>query len=238
MVVIFDILSDPPGSLEINRRLFESGVHFINVFSFRRKCISVGKLTKDVNSVKKVLLDGQEEDIPIFRRRTGGGAVLHVPGVDVCFAFTVRNNHSVKRMFHEVSHTIFRFLLRFLREENGVIKENGAIIKENRDIIRENGDIILGGNKVCGIAMARKHRFFLVEGAIILPSESSDKNKAKLDKNKAKSDKNKANLRDIEPKICFPPSSATFQRSRWLSHREFAFELFEFLRSEVKKLCV
>lgn len=85
------------------------------------------------------------------KRSTGGGAVVH--GGDICFALTLRTSSPAHEIYRKISSAIVKEL-----EKKGL-----KGISTN-----DKGDIIVGGAKVCGMAMAMRKNMWLVEGSLRL----------------------------------------------------------------------
>jgi lipoate-protein ligase A len=145
MLCILSLLSDSSEPLDINSRLFEQKIRFLHVFSFSLDCVSIGRNVKIIS---------EDLNLPIFRRRTGGGAVFHGRMKDLCFAFTFESQKAVKDIFSGVGNMVGEFILNYFKLPSVEIKENG--------------DVIFNGIKISGISSARSGKFFLFEGCILI----------------------------------------------------------------------
>jgi lipoate-protein ligase A len=145
MLCILSLLSDSSEPLDINSRLFEQKIRFLHVFSFSLDCVSIGRNVKIIS---------EDLNLPIFRRRTGGGAVFHGRMKDVCFAFTFESQKAVKDIFSGVGNIVGEFILNYFKLPSVEIKGNG--------------DVIFNGIKISGISSARSGKFFLFEGCILI----------------------------------------------------------------------
>ena len=145
MLYIMSLLSDSSSPLDINSRLFEQKIKFLHVFSFSRDCISIGRNVKII---------GEDLNIPVFRRRTGGGAVFHGQMRDLCFAFTFESQRGIKDIFSCVGNIVGEFILNEFKLPTFEVKENG--------------DVIFNKIKIAGISSARSGKFFLFEGCILI----------------------------------------------------------------------
>ncbi len=145
MLCILSLLSESSEPLDINSRLFEQKIRFLHVFSFSVDCVSIGR---------NVRIIGADLNLPIFRRRTGGGAVFHGEMKDLCFAFTFESSKPLKSIFYDMGNIVGKFILNEFKLPSVVVKENG--------------DVIFNGIKIAGISSARSGKFFMVEGCILI----------------------------------------------------------------------
>ncbi len=149
MLCILSLLSESSEPLDINSRLFEQKIRFLHVFSFSLDCVSIGRNVRiiDLNQTGGL-------DLPIYRRRTGGGAVFHGEMKDLCFAFTFESSKPLKSIFYDMGSIVGKFVLNEFKLPSVEVKENG--------------DVIFNGIKIAGISSARSGKFFMVEGCILI----------------------------------------------------------------------
>ena len=145
MLYILSLLSESSEPLDINSRLFDQKMRFLHVFSFSLDCVSIGRNVKIIS---------EDLNLPIFRRRTGGGAVFHGEMKDLSFAFTFESSKPLKSIFHNIGNIVAEFILNEF--------------KLHPLEVRENGDVIFNGIKIAGISSARSGKFFMVEGCILI----------------------------------------------------------------------
>jgi lipoate-protein ligase A len=145
MLYILSLLSESSEPLDINSRLFDQKMRFLHVFSFSLDCVSIGRNVKIIS---------EDLNLPIFRRRTGGGAVFHGEMKDLSFAFTFESSKPLKSIFHNIGNIVGEFIL--------------SEFKLHPLEVRENGDVIFNGIKIAGISSARSGKFFMVEGCILI----------------------------------------------------------------------
>lgn len=150
MLVILNLDSPSFHPFEINKELFEDCKKFFHVFSFDFECVSIGKFSEVINF-----------GYPYFRRISGGGLVFHGPHRDISMAFSF---FSRSINIREVFSQIYLKLLNFIRLNLGF-----------KCSIRDDG-IYSNGDKIFGMAAARKKNFFLIEGCILAGSNDVKRN--------------------------------------------------------------
>lgn len=138
----------------MNAKLFESGKIFFHVFSFAFECVSIGRFS-----------EFSDTRYPVFRRVSGGGVVFHRPQSDVNFAFSFffDYNMKVKDIFELISSRLSNFI--------------GS--KFHSNLFFKGGEIYFSnGDKICGMAAARRRNFFIIEGSILMQKKFDNSGKS------------------------------------------------------------
>ena len=98
-----------------------------------------------------------ERGISVFRRFSGGGAVLQGPG---CLNYTLVVKNERSEAFGDVAHAYAQVLKRHRSLIEGLISEPVRI--------QGISDLAIGGRKFSGNAQHRKHGYTLVHGSFLL----------------------------------------------------------------------
>lgn len=134
----------------------KGGPEVLRVWQPERKSVVVGYTQSVDREVNRAACDA--DGVPILRRITGGGTVLHDSG-GLCYALVMRNS---RPEFPTVGYANRRIAAKH-REAIAALLPGGAGVEVHGDT-----DLALHGRKFSGNAQRRKIRAFLFHGTFLL----------------------------------------------------------------------
>jgi len=139
----------------LNMRENEPGEGFLRFWEPTEPCVVLGRTNSAGSEVR---LDRcRSRGIPVYRRSSGGGAVVQGPG---CLNFSlVMNTRTESRLANAASTNDY-----VLGRNAGVI---GALTGETVTV-SGSSDLTIGGRKISGNAQRRRLRSLLFHGSILL----------------------------------------------------------------------
>lgn len=146
----------------------------VKISGFSPKTLSIGYFQNIEQEINIHL--AQKRNIPIMRRPSGGGAVLHAQDEEITFAIIIHKKNLGNKTISESYSYLLQPLLNTLSQLN--------INSE----INKFGDIIVNKRKISGSAQLRRKNVVIFHGYIMIDTQLTElyslinKNKEKLNK--------------------------------------------------------
>ncbi len=159
-LILVDIPNfDPEINFEIEKKIIEicSTDSFILRFWQNSPCVVIGKFQIEEYEVNLEYI--KKENIPVFRRFTGGGTVYHDRGnLNITFC-KEKENILFSKYILEEARGITEIILKGIKE-----------FYENCEV-KERNSIFLGEKKILGSAIAQKNNKFFYHASLLINSD-------------------------------------------------------------------
>ena len=152
------------------RQALDQNQAAVRIYGWETATVSLGYFQKDVSQV-----DARLRQLPIVRRLSGGGAILHHH--EITYSIALPKSHGVTNnpgLLYRIAHDV---IVAHLMAANVNAQYRGEVVHRNDDPFlcfsrQDPNDLVINNTKIVGSAQRRRRGAILQHGSILLKASS------------------------------------------------------------------